>query len=56
MGRAILPADVCLDLDDPAGAATRGIVPDQAGTDQRAGRDERGTLQAAPLEDAQLAG
>jgi hypothetical protein len=56
MGRAIALADVRLDLDDPTAAAARGIVPDQAGTDQRTGRNERRTLQAAPLDDAQLDG
>jgi hypothetical protein len=56
VGSAIALADVGLDLDDPADPAAGRVVADQAGADERAARLERRAGQAAPLEDAQLAG
>jgi hypothetical protein len=41
VGRLVLFADVCLDLDDPRDAAAGRIVTDQAGAEQTAPGLER---------------
>jgi hypothetical protein len=56
VGGAIVPADVCLDLDDPADPAAGRVVADQARADQGPPGLERRAGQDAPVEDAQTNG
>ena len=56
MRGAVVAADVGLDFDDPPDAAPGGVVADEAGADQRAGRLGRGTRQEGPVDDAQVDG
>ena len=56
MGRAVVRPEVGLDLDDPARAATGGIVADEPGADQGTRGLERRAGQDAAIEDAQTDG
>ncbi len=52
MGREIVAADIGLDLHDPAGPPSRGVIANQQRPEQGTTRLERGPRQERPVEDA----
>jgi hypothetical protein len=51
--RLVVPADVRLELDDPAAPPSGRVVADEPGADQRRRGVERGARQDGPVDDAQ---
>jgi len=54
--RAIVDADVGLDLDDPPGSASRLVVADESRAEQASGGFERGDGEERAVDDAQARG
>ena len=52
----VVDADVCLDLDDPPGTASRLVVADEARAEQASGGLERGAGEERAVDDAQARG
>jgi hypothetical protein len=54
--RPVGETDVCLDLDDPAGSASRLVVADESRAEQASGGFERGAGEERAVDDAQARG